>query len=122
MQGAAVRIWVGAIDPATGAVVPDPDSLGEYTVDVPILISSEKNRRVSLQLVSALERAFDTDRGNTLSSAFHQSVWSGELGLQYVTGVAQRIYWGQRMPARGPVGFVGEYTPSGGPESWRQPY
>lgn len=122
MQGAAVSVWVGAIDPNTGAVVPDPESLGKFMVDVPILISSEKGRRVSLQLVSALERAFDTDRGNSLSNGFHQSVWPGERGLEYVTGVAQRIYWGQRAPAMGAVWPGGDYAPSYTPESWRQAF
>lgn len=108
MQGAAVKLWLGAVDPVTGAVVPDPDLLGDFLIDVPILLSSENGRRVSLQLVSAMERAFDTDRGNALSDAFHQSVWPGERGLEYVTGVAQRIYWGQRAPLNNAIS-IGQY-------------
>ncbi|MBU6167122.1 MAG: hypothetical protein KGQ52_13490 [Alphaproteobacteria bacterium] len=99
MQGSPVRIWMGCVDGGTGAVVPDPDLVGQFMVDVAVLTFSEKGRRLSLQLVSALESAFDTDRGNSLSNSFHQSVWPGELGLEYVTGVAQRIYWGQRAPS-----------------------
>lgn len=106
MQGSPVRIWIGAIDGSTGAVVPDPESLGLFEVDVPVLNWSQTSRRLSLQLVSGLERAFDGDRGNALSNAFHQSVWPGELGLSYVTGITQRIYWGQRAPS-GVGGFSG---------------
>nr|AGU09962.1 hypothetical protein [uncultured organism] len=94
MQGSPVYIYVGAVNPATGAVVPDPYLLAALELDVPILHKEENSRSLEYECVSVFERLFETDEGARLSPGFHKSIWPGELALDDVTGVAQTFYWG----------------------------
>lgn len=99
-QGAQVRMWFGALN-ANGTPVPDPELLFLGEIDTATLSWDATTRRVEFEIVSIFERFFDTEQGNRLSNAFHQKVWPGELGLEFVTGVTERIYWGVRPPAGG---------------------
>ncbi len=98
MQGSQASIWIGAIDPATGLVIPDPLLVFLGEVDVPTLSSDAQGRRLELSLVSAFERFFMDDEGTRLSDTHHKSIWPGETGLAGVTGIDQKIYWGVQAP------------------------
>lgn len=104
MQGAAVKLWLGVLDPATGLVVPDPylAFLGE--VDVPTIKSGSSGREVDYEIVSVMERLFEDDEGTRLADGFHQSIWPGETGLAAVTGIEQPVYWGVDPPPGAVVG------------------
>ena len=45
-----------------------------------------------------IERFFDDDEGARLADGFHRSVWPGEEGLAFVTGVEKTVYWGMDAP------------------------
>jgi hypothetical protein len=47
------------------------------------------------------------DEGVRASNGYHQSVWPGELGLEYMTGTDKNLYWGAKRP-------VGSYTARSG--------
>jgi hypothetical protein len=98
MQGAPASIFVGAIDRATGLVVPDPELVFVGELDVPTLRSTRHGRSLELELVSTFERFFADDEGARLADGFHQSLWPGELGLAFVTGVERTVYWGMDAP------------------------
>jgi hypothetical protein len=98
MQGSRVSIFVGAIDRATGLVVPEPELVFVGELDVPTLRSTRNGRSLELELVSTFERFFADDEGARLADGFHRSVWPGELGLAFVTGVEQTVYWGVDAP------------------------
>jgi len=93
-QGAAVTFYAGAFDPQTGMVVGLPYVWFIGEVDVPNLPVDDSGG-VTFDCVSGFERFFDTEEGMTLSDAFHQSVFAGELGLQYVTDIELQMPWGQ---------------------------
>lgn len=99
MQGAEVRLFVGAIDPLTGATIgaPKMQFLGE--IDVPTLNASEGERSVDYTIVSVFERLFAVDEGVRASDGWHQSVWPGELGFSHMTGTLDKLYWGGKPPA-----------------------
>ena len=94
MQGAPVTIHLGVIDRLTGLVIPDPTLLFLGELDVPTLRSTRTGRALDYEVVSAFERLFTDDERARLSPGFHRSVWPGEAGLDFVTGVQETVYWG----------------------------
>lgn len=93
-QGSAVTLMVGAVDRATGLVVPDPYVLFVGELDIPTLSVSRGERSVSVEVVSVLERCFEQDEGARLSDSFHQSIWSGQEGFGFVTADPTGLPWG----------------------------
>lgn len=98
MQGSRVRLWLGVLDMLTGLVVPDPLLLFDGEVDVPTLKWMLHGREVEYRCTSVFEKFFDNEEGIRLSDSHHQSVWPGELGLGFVTGVASSVFWGVASP------------------------
>ena len=99
MQGSQVSILVGAVDPTSGLIIGHPEVkfLGE--IDVPSLTIGEGGQRsLSYSAVSVFERLFETDEGARAQDAWHQSIWPGELGLEYMTGTDKNLYWGAKRP------------------------
>lgn len=93
-QMSAVTIWIGALDKMTGAVVSDPYVAFVGEVDVPSLTGDQATRELQYSVTSIFELLFEVDEGVRLNNAFHQSVWPGELGLEYVTEVQRQLPWG----------------------------
>jgi len=104
MQGAPVLVHYGAINPATGQVVPDPLLLFIGELDVPVLTAGENNRELEYEVASVFVRFFSDDEGHRLSPGFHKSIWPGELGMDFLTSVPQGVYWGVEAPPRGVSG------------------
>ena len=96
VQGSAVTIMVGVVDPATGLAVPDPYAVFVGELDVPTVTWGDNDRRLEYRVVSIAERLFQVEEGRRLSPSFHQRVWPGETGLDLVTGVEKTIAWGQQ--------------------------
>src|SRR3546814_5312887 len=91
MQGSQVSIFVGAVDPTSGLIIGQPEVkfLGE--IDVPSLTIGEGGQRsLSYTAVSVFERLFETDEGARAQDAWHQSIWPGEQGLEFMTGTEDR--------------------------------
>ncbi len=99
MQGSRVAIHMGAIVPATGQVVPDPDLLFLGELDVPALRSGEHRRELEIEVASVFERFFEDDWAAALADGYHRSIWPGEAGFGFVTSAAQGVYWGVERPA-----------------------
>jgi hypothetical protein len=100
MQGSRVEILFGAYDPATGAVVGTPELLFLGEIDVPTIECEQGARRVSYSVVSVFERLFEVNEGERASHGWHQSIWPGERGLEYMTGTSKNLYWGAKLPVR----------------------
>jgi len=94
-QGSPVAVYVGAFNPATGLVIGQPDLRFYGEIDT-IDWNRGADGAPSLQIeaVSGFERFFENDEGNRLNDTYHQSVWPGELGLEYMTMVLDQIPWG----------------------------
>lgn len=94
-QGSQISMWVGSFDTFTGQAIGEPYLwfLGE--IDVPTYAISEESASVTFSCNSVFEVFFETDDGMRLNDSFHQSVWPGELGFQYVTDVTINMPWGQ---------------------------
>ena len=101
MQGSAIKVWLAEVSGTTGLVTGTPELLFSGFIDVPRLRRAEGKRMLDLEFVSGAERMFRRNRGNTLSTRFQQSIWSGELGFDNATGVQLSVAWGVEAPARG---------------------
>lgn len=93
MQGAPVTISLGALNAQTGQVI-DTLLIFAGELDVPTIHSSEEGRRLEYEVVSVFERLFEDDESARLSPGFHRSIFAGEAGLDFVTGVTEPVYWG----------------------------
>lgn len=103
-QGSRIRLWIGAIDTSTGAVVADPLLYFDGEIDTVELTVGRSMRSLDFECVSGFERFFENDEGTRLSDAYHQNLWPGELGLSNVTGITRKLYPGD---AKAPSGTGG---------------
>lgn len=93
MQGSPVRVYFGAVDQVSGLPI-DPQLIFVGELDVPKLTSDDQGRRLDYEVVSVFERLFESDEAARLSAGHHRSIFPNEAGLDFVTGVAQPVYWG----------------------------
>jgi hypothetical protein len=94
MQGRPVLVWLGVLDPFTGYPAAPPLLVYWGEVDQGILMVGLGSRKLSMECVSVWERLFDDAEGVRLTNAYHQEVWPGELGFEFVTGVQRQLPWG----------------------------
>lgn len=100
MQGSVVTIMAGALDAASGSVIGAPEILFVGEIDVPTIdVDGEGKRTLSDTVVSVFERLFETEEGQRASNGWHQSIYPGELGLEFMTGTDVNLYWGAKPPA-----------------------
>lgn len=98
MQGSRVRIMMGAYDPTTNVVIGTPEQLFLGEIDVPTYDFGPGQRSVSYTIVSVFERFFEVNEGQRASDGWHQSIYPGERGFEYVTGTVKNLYWGAKRP------------------------
>jgi len=102
MQGSVARLMVGAVDPITGIVLGQPETVFLGEIDVPkIEVDQSGARTVEFTIVSVFERLFEVEEGQRASNGWHQSIWPGELGLEFMTGTDVNLYWGVKPPKSG---------------------
>lgn len=98
-QMSKVKVYTGAVDPATGLAVGTPEEPFVGYVDFGAENIGPDGWSVTLECITGEDRALDTGEGHRLSDPHHQAVWPGEKGLAFVTSVAQPVWWGVRPPA-----------------------
>lgn len=95
MQGSRARIMVGALDPISGIAIGTPETIFLGEIDVPkIDVDGSGARTVEYTIVSVFERLFEIEEGQRASDSWHQSIWPGERGLEFMTGTDVNLYWG----------------------------
>lgn len=97
-QGSTVRIWLGAVDAATGALTGAPELLFYGELDTADADVSESRTVISLNVASAWERLFDANEGHRLNNAFIQSIYPGALGASFVIAIQRDLPWGYDAP------------------------
>ncbi|KMS59135.1 hypothetical protein V474_07675 [Novosphingobium barchaimii LL02] len=99
MQGCVIHLMAGAVDPISGIAIGTPETLFLGEIDVPtISIDQSGLRTLELSAVSVFERLFEVEEGQRASNGWHQSIWPGELGLEFMTGTDVNLYWGVKPP------------------------
>lgn len=95
-QGAAVRMWFGALHLETGAVI-DPVEIFTGELDVPRYLGG-RDRRVEYNVFSAWEYLFADGEGERLNHAQHTKAFPGEMGLEWVSDIERQLPWGADVP------------------------
>lgn len=96
-QTSRARFWIGEYDPDAGTLIGTPDLVFDGQLDQASL-SVGLIRELALTVVSLAERLFERNAGNSLTSAWHKSIWTGELGHDNATGLAVQVAWGTANP------------------------
>jgi|SRR6478736_4572789 len=92
-QGSPVEIWEGLIDLDTGLPVDAPVKVFDGYYDQPAW--APVAMELSIDCGSVFELFFENEEGARLTDSFHQSIWPGETGFQYVFETEQReLPWG----------------------------
>lgn len=99
-QGCRVRMWIAEVDIDTNEVVGDPSLEFDGQADSTELIIGKGTRELEMDVVSAAERLFVINEGNTLSPRFHKLLYPGELGQDNAIGVGVGVAWGTALPAQ----------------------
>jgi hypothetical protein len=97
-QNSLVRVWLGSIDPVTGALIGVPESLFMGVVDTAD-VDVDKNRTVIvINVASAWERLFEANEAQRLNNSFIQSLYPGALGASFVIAIQRNLPWGYDAP------------------------
>lgn len=92
-QLSPVRVWAVTRNPQTNEVI------GAYLrfngfFDFAVTDGSSQEITIDMQCITHSELFFRNNEGVTLSNSFHQSIWPGENGFRFVTGIQRSIIWG----------------------------
>lgn len=113
MQGSTVRLMMGAFDPTTNAVIGQPEQIFLGEIDVPTPeVAPNGQQTVNYTVVSVFERLFEMAEGERAADGWHQSIWPGEKGFEFVTGTVRSLYWGAKNPVPSTVGSVASPDPT----------
>lgn len=104
MQGCPVTVMIGVYDPTSNLIIGVPEVPFYGEVDVPTYDASKGARSVAFTVVTVFERLFEVREGERASDGWHQSIWPGELGLEFVTGTSKNLYWGTKIPVGAQIG------------------
>jgi len=97
-QGSSVKIWFGAIASTTGLVVGDPLLIFDGLTDIAEQIVTQNGRALQITVDSIMVRFLDADQGARMNNGFHQRVYPGEKGFEFVTSIVRKVPWGSDVP------------------------
>jgi hypothetical protein len=79
-----------------------PELLFDGFIDQATIDLDKGRDDLEYTVISAFDYFFEDGEGQRLNGQFHHAVWPGEKGLDNVTGVTKKIYWGALGPNSGP--------------------
>ena len=97
-QGSRVRIWFGAVNPATGALSGAPELKFDGELDK-AAFTVGASWSVTLECVTQAERQLEPNEDWRLNHPFHSAIWPDETGLINVTDVTKKTYWRAESPS-----------------------
>lgn len=98
-QGSTVIVYQGAQNTSTGASIGTVETLFAGELDYPRLVVNDGSYALILECGTEESRLLEPNMERKLSDAFHQSCWTGELGLAFATRLTRKIYWRATDPA-----------------------
>ena len=105
-QKSRVRFWLAEYNADSGQIVGTPDLQFEGWIDQTKWRAGGDARELHITIVSTSERLLELNIGNTMSSAWHKSIWPGETGQDNATGLSRPVAWGVEAPS-GAVSYSG---------------
>lgn len=101
VQLSPIKTWLACLQLDASdniIVVPDPELLFEGFIDQATVTMDEGRDEIDYSIISAFDYFFEDTEGQRLNGAYHQYIWPGEKGLDNVTGVTRKVYWGMNDP------------------------
>jgi hypothetical protein len=111
-QGSPVTVWFGVLGANGQPIVGEPEFVGE--IDNSRLAPSENGKSLTVDVASAWERMFERNQGRGMSAPFWESVYPGDLSMQFVPLVTTPSIWGVDGPARILYGGTSSGVSNGG--------
>ena len=105
-QRSPMRVWLAEFNPATGAVVGEPNLRFAGRMDRVRQQFGMRQLSIVVSGVPETEALLFSDDGNGLSAEFHKAVYPGETGHDQATGLVVTVTWGVES-VRGAGGFSG---------------
>lgn len=93
-QNKAVRFWLGEFNQTTGVLIGTPDLMFDGHIDQVTMIAGRERREIQMSMVSAAERLFLRNDGNSMTPRWHKSIWPDELGHDNAVGLTTPVAWG----------------------------
>lgn len=106
-QTSQVSVWIAEYDQSTGSVIGTPSLMFLGQLDQIELGLTRDARDLGTTVVSFAERLFNRNEGNSLSEAFHKSVWPGETGMDGANGLTVTVTWGAESSGQGYISTSG---------------
>lgn len=113
MQGSEVSLWFGVIDPDSGLLIGAPELLFLGELDTAEIDVDTNRTVISFDVASAWERLFEASEGQRLNNSFQQSIYPGDLGMEFVTQIQREEPWGYDAVRPAVVSDVTGGTPGG---------
>lgn len=79
-------------------VVDDPELLSDMYIDQATIDLDKGRDDLEYTTISAFDYFFEDGEGQRLNGQFHRTIWIGEKGLDNVTGITKKTYWGAYGP------------------------
>lgn len=96
--GSEVKIWFGSVSSETGQVVGAPLVIFEGLTDPAELILTQNGRALQIPVDSVMVRFLEPDQGARMNNGFHQRVYPGERGFEFITAISRKVPWGGDTP------------------------
>lgn len=112
VQGSVVRVWEGAVDQSTGAVIGTPHQFWTGLIDIPTAITDATTRMIELDTVSVLARFLQKNEGIRLNLAWQRHHFANAAGLAFNVQATETPKWGAEGVSG--TGFGGAVGGGGG--------
>ncbi|WP_375290413.1 hypothetical protein [Qipengyuania sp.] len=103
LQGSRLKVWIAEFDAPSGQIT-QADLYYDGRIDRSVLEVGRAVRKVDFEVGTMIERLLLRNSGNSLSAAWHKSIWPGETGHDQATGLKTPVAWGVASPPGGVVG------------------
>jgi hypothetical protein len=94
-QGVRVQWWEGAIDPDAGTLIGQPELKFDGEIDKARFQVGD-SWLLTLECGTQAERQLEPNADWRLNDAFQRTIWTDDLGLQFVDGVSRKKEWRSR--------------------------
>lgn len=106
LQGSRVKVYIAEFDALSGQIT-EAELYYDGRIDRSVLEIGKGLRSVQFEVGTMIERLLLRNSGNSLSAAWHKSIWPGETGHDQATGLKTPVAWGVATPPSGVAGGGG---------------
>ena len=103
LQGSRVKVYIAEFDAPSGQIT-EAELYYDGRIDRSVLEIGKGLRSVHFEVGTMIERLLLRNSGNSISAAWHKTLWPGEPGHDQATGLKTPVAWGVAAPPGGVAG------------------